>query len=136
MPTAGVYVNWGRLVADCWCGDAREVEIGMTTMTCCVGHGCPGHVSELEWPHNMAAILAALDERLSSKRKNWFPSGHPLALAGNYPHGQTPDDLRAETDVGEEHDARMVAQQRDALVAQLRALGSTDDIIRALQKDL
>lgn len=142
MPTAQVYVNWGRLVAECahpGCGDARVVEIGQRQMVCCVGKGtpgdqCPGHVSDVEWPADMPLVLAALDERTSEKRKNWFPGGHPLALAGGYPTGQTPDELRAETTAGEESDAQAVASKRAELLAQLRLLGSDDDIIRDLRK--
>jgi hypothetical protein len=136
MPTAQVYVNWGRAIADCWCGDARTVEIGQTQMTCCIGNGCPGHVSDLAWPGNMPAILAALAERTSNKRKNWFPPGHPLALAGGYPHGQAPDDLRAETAAGEEADAQMVADKRAQLIAQLRELGTDDEIVNDLRKEI
>jgi len=134
MANALVYINWGRMVADCWCGDAREVELGQKTMTCCVGDGCPGHLNALVWSGNMAAILAALSERISAKRRNWFPTGHPLAVAGGFPHGQTPDELRAETAVGEEADARAVAERRAALLAELRQLGTADDIIRDLRE--
>lgn len=134
MPTASVYVNHGNIVADCWCGDARIVEPGSKTMTCCVGHGCPGHTSDLAWSDDLPAVLAVLDERTSAKRRNWFPPGHPLALAGGFPHGQTPDELRAEAAVGEEQDAQAVADRRASLVAQLRELGAVDDIIRDLRE--
>lgn len=115
---APVYVNWGRLVSDCICGDAREVELGQEQMTC-----VDGHPSDLAWPPDAAQILAALAERLSDKRKNWFPRNHPLALAAGLPHGQTPAELRAETAVGETADAQMLADRKAVLVAQMREFG-------------
>ena len=129
MPTSQVYVNWGRLVAECLCGDAREVGLGQRQMTC-----VDGHLSDLEWPDDMPAVLAALAERLADKRKNWFPHGHPVAVRGGLPHGQTPDELRAETAVGEAADAQAVADRRAALLAELRQLGTDDDIIRDLRE--
>ena len=139
-----VYVNSGRLVADCpfpGCGDARLVGFGQQQMTCCIGDGqpgdtCPGHTANLEWPEQMPAVLAALAERTSDTRKNWFPRGHPLAVLGGYPHGQTPDELRAETEAGETADAALVADKRAVLIAQLRELGSDDDTIRALRETI
>lgn len=132
QPQAQVYVNWGRLVADCgWtgCRDAREVEIGQRTIRCVIEH-----VSDLAWPTDMPAILAALAERTSDKRKNWFPKGHPMARLGNFPAGQTPDELRAETAAGEKDDAQVLAEKRKGLIAQLRELGTDEDIIRDLRK--
>jgi hypothetical protein len=122
MPTSQVYVNWGRIVAECWCGDARVVEIGQQTMTCCISPSCPGHTNDLEWPDNLPAIVTALSERLSEKRKNWFPPGHPFAIAGGYPTGQTPDELRAETATGEAADAQVIAERRAALLEELQRL--------------
>jgi hypothetical protein len=120
-----VYVNWGRMVADCsrpGCTDAREVDAGQKRIEC-----ANGHVSELGWDPRLPQIVTALDERLSDKRRNWFPRGHPLAMVGGLPHGQSPDDLRAETAAGEESDARMVAECRAALVAQMREFGLSVD---------
>lgn len=139
MPSTQVYVNWGRIVANCsapGCNDAREVEPGQPGMQCCVGEGCPGHLSDLVWPDNMPQILAALAERVSDKRKNWFPAGHPLALAGGIPAGETPDELRAETAAGEAQDAQRVADKRAALITQLLQLGSGDDIINEIREQV
>lgn len=136
QPTAQVYVNWGRTVAECPCGDAREVAPGQAAMTCCVGPDCPGHIVTLVWADEMPAILAALSERTSDKRKNWFPAGHPLAVAAGFPHGQTADELRAETDAGEARDAEAVADKRAELIAQLRELGAVDELIDELRKEL
>lgn len=115
---APVYVNWGRLVADCRCGDARAVDLGQKQMTC-----IEGHVSELAWPPDAPQILTALSERLSNKRKNWFPRNHPLALAAGLPHGQTPDELRAETAAGEASDAEQITDRKAALIAQMQEFG-------------
>lgn len=117
-----VYVNWGRLIADCRCGDAREVEIGQRQMTC-----VDGHVSALVWPPNTPQIMAALNERTSDKRKNWFPRNHPLALVGGLPHGQSVRDLQEETEQGEAADAAMLADRRADLLGQLKELGVTPD---------
>jgi hypothetical protein len=94
--TAVVYVSWGRVVADCFCGDARELKLGQKTMTCCVNEKCPGHVSKLVWPDDMAEILAALNERTDDRNRTWFPKNHPLALSNSLPHGQTAAELREE----------------------------------------
>lgn len=122
-----VYINWGRLVAECpspGCGDARAVELGQRSATCCVGDGitsrCPGHTFDLEWPENMAQILAALDERTAEKRKNWFPKGHPLAVATGQPHGQSARELREEAAAGEEADAQYLSDRRAQILAELR----------------
>lgn len=132
MPSTQVYVNWGRIVANCpACNDAREVEPGQPGMQCCVGH-----LSDLVWPDNMPQILAALSERTSDKRKNWFPAGHPLALAGGIPAGETPDELRTETAAGEAQDAQQVADKRAALITQLLQLGSGDDIINEIREQV
>ncbi len=132
MLTSQVYVNWGRTVANCpvpGCNDAREVELDQPGMQCAAGH-----LSELVWPGNMPQILAALAERLSDKRRNWFPAGHPLALLGGLPSGETPDELRAETAAGEAQDAQQVADKRAALITQLLELGSEDDIISEIRE--
>lgn len=137
QPQSQVYVNWGRLIAECGypgCGDAREVEPGQTTVTCCVGPGCPGHTSELVWADSIPAVLAALDERLSDKRKNWFPAGHPLALAGGFPQNQTVDELRAETAAGEQRDADAVDDRRTAVIAQLVELGVGQELINEIRE--
>lgn len=136
-----VYVNWGRLVAECaspGCGDARAVELGQRSATCCVGDGitsrCPGHPFELVWPPNMAQILAALDERTAEKRKNWFPKGHPFAVATGQPHGQTVRELREEAEAGEASDAEHLADRRSQILAELRESDiPLEDILAALR---
>lgn len=122
MPTALVYINWGRFVCECICGDARVVEIGQKTMTC-----VNGHTSDLVWPDGIAQILAALGERTSEKRRNWFPKDHPVAVATGQPHGQSVRELKAEAEAGEAADAAGLADRRAQLLAQMRDLGVTPD---------
>jgi hypothetical protein len=125
-----VYINWGRFVADCpapGCGDAREVEPGQKTMTCCVGENCPGHTSDLGWPTGVPQVMAALQERISEKRRNWFPDGHPFAVAAGLPHGQSVAELRQETERGEAEDADMLARRRSELLGQMKKLGVTPE---------
>lgn len=127
-----VYINWGRFVADCSsvdCTDARELEPGQADMTC-----ISGHPSRLDWPDNAAQLMAVLQERLSDKRRNWFPAGHPLAVNLGQPHGQTLDELRAEADAGESADAQALADKRAQVLAQVQALNiPLDDVLTALK---
>jgi hypothetical protein len=127
-----VYVNWGRLVIECeapGCGDARGVEIGQKTETC-----VNGHVLDLEWPDNLPQILAALSERTSDKRKNWFPKNHPLAVATGQPHGQSVRELREEAVAGEEADAQTLADKRAFVLEQARALDiPAEQVLAALK---
>jgi hypothetical protein len=51
---------------------------------------------EVEWPDNAADIWDALMQRPLARTRNWFPSGHDLALRANCPHGQTPAELLEE----------------------------------------
>jgi hypothetical protein len=57
-----------------------------------------GHLVDLEWPPQelAAQIVAVLAER-PERHRSWFPADHPLALAMGQPHGQTVEELRAET---------------------------------------
>lgn len=127
-----VYVNHGRLVAECpvrGCGDARKVEIGEYDLACVEGHIC-----ELEWPDGIAQILAALDERTSDTRKNWWPKNHPVALATGQPHGQTVRELRKEAEAGETADAEHLASRRARILAELRAADiPIEDVLDALK---
>lgn len=118
--TTPVYINYGRFVVDCPCGDAREVQPGERSTAC-----VEGHALNLEWPDNAAALMAALSERVNVARRNWFPRNHPLALDLGKPHGQTPDDLRREAEVGEARDAAAIADRRAALLAELKDAGIT-----------
>jgi hypothetical protein len=92
---ARAYVNWGRWIADCPidCGGALALSPGQDMFHC---PECKT-LSNIEWPGNPDDIWNALAERPAPKTRNWFPSGHVLALRANCPHGQTPAQLREET---------------------------------------
>ena len=95
--TTDARVNWGRWIADCpadGCGDARELEIGQTSIVCAAGHP-----STVRWP-SPATVTAIGNElaRRPEKNRNWYPAGHWLAVITGEPHGQTPAQLRDETD--------------------------------------
>ena len=55
-----------------------------------------GHMCEVEWPPNADEIWEVLSERPAPKNRNWYPSGHPVALRANLPHGQSVQELRDE----------------------------------------
>lgn len=92
---ARVYVNGGRVIADCPmdCGSALVMEPGAPVYHC---SEC-GHLCEVEWPDNLNEIMGALQRRPIPKTRNWFPSGHSLALRAGCPHGQTVKELEDET---------------------------------------
>jgi hypothetical protein len=89
------YVNWGRWVSDCpaGCGSAQRLEPGQDVFTCAE---C-GQLALIAWPADADRIWFALTARILPRNRNWFPAGHPLALAANCPHGQGVDDLMAES---------------------------------------
>jgi hypothetical protein len=90
------YLNHGRWVADCAaadCYDAMQVTPGDTSMRC-----VRGHLSGVQWPGNATAIAEAVAVRPEQNR-NWFPDGHPLAVAAGWPTGQTVEALHEETRV-------------------------------------
>lgn len=95
---ARAYVNFGRWIAECplGCGNALELQKGQAQFFCNPPGGC-GHVGSVDWPSNPDELWEALDGR-APKNRNWFPSEHPLALKANCPHGQTPQELRDETE--------------------------------------
>lgn len=92
---ARAYVNFGRWVADCptGCGCALELTRGLGVFAC---PECKA-LNPVEWPRDPDAIWEALLERPAPKNRNWFPENHELALRGGSPHGQTPQQLRDET---------------------------------------
>lgn len=93
---ARAYINFGRWVADCplECGNALALQPGQANYFCAPPGGC-GHMGTIEWPDNADELWSALENR-PPKNRNWFPSGHPLALRAGCPHGQSPKDLRDE----------------------------------------
>lgn len=92
---ARAYVNFGRWIADCPmdCGSAMQLTNAQGVYHCVE---C-GHMATIEWPDNVGEIWDALDERPAKRNRNWFPPSHILALKSGSPHGQTPQDLRDET---------------------------------------
>lgn len=92
---ARAYVNWGRWVADCPvnCGGALMLQPDQGAFLC---QEC-GTLSEVEWPKDPQGIWEALLQRPAPKFRNWFPSGHALALKAGCPHGQTIAQLIEET---------------------------------------
>lgn len=95
MNMAFAYINFGRWVADCptTCGGAWKLAPGQTTTHCT---NC-GNIAPVYWPHNADELWEVLLERPLPRTRNWYPGGHPLALASGSPHGQTPEELRQET---------------------------------------
>lgn len=92
---ARAYVNFGRWITDCPmdCGSAMRLEPKQTVFHCVE---CK-HVANIEWPADADELWAALEERNAPRNRNWFPSGHPLALRANLPHGQSAQELKDET---------------------------------------
>lgn len=121
MSRTQAYVNWGRLVADCaqpGCSDAVQLQPGQQAMFC-----VHGHPSAVEFDDALPAVMAALGERAEERRRNWFPRGHPLAVATGQPHGQSIDDLRAEHTKGVALDEQARAARREQLAAVLGEFG-------------
>lgn len=50
----------------------------------------------IEWPPDMAEIMAVLVLRPVPHTRNWYPKDHETAVRFRVPHGQSVDDLRAE----------------------------------------
>lgn len=93
---ARAYVNHGRWISDCTrrhCGNAEALTPGQGAFHC---SNCQ-QVAAVEWPADAAEIWGALSVRPVPQTRNWFPSGHELALRSGCPHGQTVADLEAET---------------------------------------
>jgi len=115
------YVNWGRLIADCGdsnCTDAVELKPGQQVAICELGH-----LSPVDWDDQLPAVMAVLAERAEERRRNWFPRGHPLAVATGQEHGQSLDDLRAEHAAGLAMDEQARAARREQLAAVLGEFG-------------
>lgn len=116
-PTTAAYVNWGRIVGDCGlagCDDAVLLQPGQQAMQC-----VSGHVSDVQWDKGIPAVMSVLAERPEERRRNWFPKGHPLALATGQPHGQSIQELR------EEHRREVAAgdERRNQLAEVLAGFG-------------
>lgn len=95
---ARAYVNHGRWIANCprkYCANAIALKPKETTFHCSGPGGCK-MVAPVEWPSDAEEIWNVLMERPVPTTRNWFPSGHVMALKCGLPHGQSPEDLREE----------------------------------------
>jgi hypothetical protein len=102
---ARAYANQGRWVADCprpYCGSAELLVPWQPVVRCRACHA----EAPCEWPENAEGITTVLAARGNPGWMNWFPAGHPLALAAGCPHGQSVADLLAEDD---EHAGELAA---------------------------
>lgn len=108
---ARAYVYSGDWVADCprGCGNVehcyarlnprdanspRAVQApGFYCSYCKLGDA---ETVPIEWPPEMADIMAVLALRPVPHTRNWYPKGHDTALKFNIPHGQSIAELRAE----------------------------------------
>ncbi len=77
------------------CGNA-EALCAWQSWFACSNKWCRAQ-APVEWPPDLVAISEVLYARGNPEWMNWFPLGHPVAVAGNCPHGQTVADLQAET---------------------------------------
>lgn len=93
---ARAYVNYGRWIAECPSSDGGALELdphqGMFNCPECKA------LMPIEWPYDADAIWNELEKRPAARNRNWFPSGHDLALRSGRPHGQTIDELREEAE--------------------------------------
>lgn len=92
-------VNHGRWIADCprdYCANAIALDPGQGVFQCAGTGGCQ-MLAEIEWPPDADEIWEVLSVRPVPATRNWYPAGHTEALRVGLPHGQTPEQLRAET---------------------------------------
>jgi hypothetical protein len=118
-PAVLAYANHGRWVADCprpFCGSAELLHLyapaAAELEACRCGHllvplawdGAPVPLhcrachaeAPVAWPEDPEEISRVLAVRGAPQFMNWYPDGHPVALAHGLPHGQTVADLHAE----------------------------------------
>lgn len=105
---ARAYVYSGDWVADCprACGNVehlyarinprnpaspRTVQLPAFACSYCKLTDVP-----IDWPTDMADIMAVLMLRPIPHTRNWYPQGHDTAVKHRVPHGQSIDELRAE----------------------------------------
>lgn len=104
---ARAYVYAGDWVADCPadCGNVEHLfdlsnrrdpssprTVRKATFHCSYCH----HLADIEWSPCESEIMAVLEKRPIPHTRNWYPSGHEVALRFNLPHGQTIAELITE----------------------------------------
>lgn len=92
------YVNHGRWIADCcrqYCGNAMKLERRQAVFQCASSDGC-GMEAVVVWPPNADELTEVLRARPVPSTRNWFPSGHELALRAGCESGQTVQQLKDE----------------------------------------
>lgn len=95
-----VYINHGRVIVDCpfGCKNAYLYRQGETKKLCNGPGGC-SYTFQTVAPDNLAELLEELKRRPNKQNQNWFPEGHPIAVRGNFPMGQSVADLAQEFEV-------------------------------------
>jgi len=92
-----VVIHHGMTIVHCprgACENAQLVDPGETAFHCV---NCR-YVAPVEWPDDYDRIAAELDRRPVPETRNWYPAGHPKAIAWGIPDGQSVADLRREFD--------------------------------------
>lgn len=98
---ARAYVYAGDWVADCprGCGNTehlfertspngpRCLRVGSYVCSYCK------HLAPVEWPDSIEEIMSVLSLRPVPLNRNWYPSGHDVAIRFRIPHGQSVTDL-------------------------------------------
>lgn len=107
-PVARAYAYSGEWVADCprECGsveflfdhavpgDLRSPRLTRKTIFYCTY--C-SQVADIEWAEHEDLIMAELRKRPIPHTRNWYPRNHPVAVKHNIAHGQTLEELAAES---------------------------------------
>ena len=105
---ARAYVYAGDWVADCprECGNVEHLYqpqrrggprvVQVPSYRCSYCKLGDSETVPVEWPDDMAGIMAVLALRPIPHTRNWYPPGHETAVRCRIPHGQTVDELRAE----------------------------------------
>lgn len=101
--TARAYVYSGMWVADCprpcgnverlFTGSPGRVQAKKTEFLCTY---CNFVTVDIEWPKDAEEIESILSLRPIPYNRNWYPMNHSVAVKFRIPHGQTPEELRAE----------------------------------------
>lgn len=103
--SARAYVYGGMWVADCPqdCGGTEPLfeprrKGGPRTVRRTLFHCsyCKFATNRIDWPAAEEQIMAVLSLRPIPHTRNWYPSGHPVAVRFGIPDGQSVRDLQDE----------------------------------------